>query len=165
MFKSTKHLLPQCYPKLYVILQADLQNVFFSNDHTLCGTTSVVLDFATELLFSEISKQPTEREIIAIVNTFRFNSTCLLVNSVIHLWIGRLFNDNSINVNNVRPFLFPLIYHLGMWPRSTCNTKDGGVGWQTKFEGVESSVRFCQRSSLIDHYSLMKEWALGSVGY
>lgn len=106
-----------------------------------------------------------EREIIAIVNTFRFNSTCLLVNSVIHLWIGRLFNDNWINVNNVKPSLFPLIYHLGMWSRSTCNTKGGGVGWQTKFKGVESSVRFCQRSSLIDNNPLMKEWALGSVGY
>lgn len=116
-------------------------------------------------IFGNCKTANREREIIAIVNTFRFNSTCLLVNSVIHLWIGRLFNDNSINVNNVRPFLFPLIYHLGMWPRSTCNTKDGGVGWQTKFEGVESSVRFCQRSSLIDHYPLMKVWALGCVGY
>lgn len=158
-----------CYLKLYVILQADFQKVFFfSNDHTLWGTTSVFLDFATELLFfgnCKTANREREREIIAIVNTFRFNSTCLLVNSVIHLWIGRLFNDNWINVNNVKPSLFPLIYHLGMWSRSTCNTKGGGVGWQTKFKGVESSVRFCQRSSLIDHYSLMKEWALGSVGY
>lgn len=137
---------------------------FFSNDHTLWGTTSVVLDFAIEFLFSEIAKRPTEED-HRDVNIFRFNSTCLLVNSVIHLWIGRLFNDNWINVNNVKPSLFPLIYHLGMWPRSTCNTKGGGVGWQTKFKGVESSVRFCQRSSLIDHYPLMKEWALGSVGY
>lgn len=120
-------------------------------------------------LFSEIAKQPTERErervIIAIVNTFRFNSTSLVVNLVIHLWIGRLFNDNWINVNSVKTPLFPLIYHLGMWPRSACNTKGGGVGWQTKFQGVESSVRFCQRSSLIDNNPLIIEWPLGSVRY
>lgn len=101
---------------------------FFSQMATRWRTPSVVLQTLQQSL-----QNSQLRKNIAFVNIFKFNSTCPVVNWVIHLWIGKLLNDNWINVNSVKSSRFPLIYHLGIWPRSTYNAKGGGEGdgWQT----------------------------------
>lgn len=120
--------------KVYSTNESGFTEIFFlSNGYTLKDTICSFTDFATELLFSCKLQNSQQRKNIAFENIFKFNSTCPVVNWVIHLWIGKLLNDNWINVNSVKSSRFPLIYHLGIWPRSTYNAKGGGEGdgWQT----------------------------------
>lgn len=97
--------------KVYSTNESGFTEIFFlSNGYTLKDTICSFTDFATELLFSCKLQNSQPRKNIAFENIFKFNSTCPVVNWVIHLWIGKLLNDNWINVNSVKSSRFPLIY-------------------------------------------------------
>lgn len=142
--------------KVYSTNESGFTDIFFfSQMATRWRTPSVVLDFATELLFSCKLQNSQPRKNIAFENIFKFNSTCPVVNWVIHLWIGKLLNDNWINVNSVKSSRFPLIYRF-ISPRDLASEyiqcKRRRWGWWVANDrpGVASSIRFCQRGRLVD---------------
>lgn len=77
---ATQSLFYKCYKwkRLY-------RNFFFSQMATRWRTPSVVLQTLQQSL-----QNSQLRKNIAFVNIFKFNSTCPVVNWVIHLWIGKL---------------------------------------------------------------------------
>lgn len=142
--------------KVYSTNESGFTEIFFlSNGYTLKDTICSFTDFATELLFSCKLQNSQQRKNIAFENIFKFNSTCPVANWVIHLWIGKLLNDNWINVNSVKSSRFPLIYRF-ISPRDLASEyiqcKRRRWGWWVANDrpGVASSIRFCQRGRLVD---------------